>query len=128
MEVCRENPGIYTNIVLAGLEVLRSLNDHGVETEASVEVVVWTNEEGSRFAPAMIGSGAFAACSTLQWQMSDPRDSRTEIAPDISTSLTFQDFIAGRDPAMEAALGLSVAKAKSIARGPPNTNWMRKSR
>jgi len=46
--------------VLAGLEVLRVLNDGAVETEAPVEVVVWTNEEGSRFAPAMMGSGAFA--------------------------------------------------------------------
>jgi N-carbamoyl-L-amino-acid hydrolase len=46
--------------VLAGLEVLRTLNDAAVETEAPVEVVVWTNEEGSRFAPAMMGSGAYA--------------------------------------------------------------------
>lgn len=46
--------------VLAGLEVLRTLNDGAVETEAPVEVVVWTNEEGSRFAPAMMGSGAYA--------------------------------------------------------------------
>ena len=51
--------------VLAGLEVLRSLNDHGVETEAPVEVVVWTNEEGSRFAPSMIGSAAFAGAYDL---------------------------------------------------------------
>ena len=53
--------------VLAGLEVLRSLNDHGVETEAPLEVVVWTNEEGSRFAPAMIGSGAFAGVFDLDY-------------------------------------------------------------
>jgi N-carbamoyl-L-amino-acid hydrolase len=53
--------------VLAGLEVLRSLNDHGVETEAPVEVVAWTNEEGSRFAPAMIGSGAFAGVFDLDY-------------------------------------------------------------
>jgi len=46
--------------VLAGLEVLRTLNDHAIETEAPVEVVVWTNEEGSRFAPAMMGSGTYA--------------------------------------------------------------------
>ncbi len=46
--------------VLAGLEVIRTLNDHGVETAAPVEAVVWTNEEGSRFAPAMTGSGVFA--------------------------------------------------------------------
>ena len=52
--------------VLAALEVVRSLNDHGVETEAPVEVVVWTNEEGSRFAPAMTGSGAFAGIFDLE--------------------------------------------------------------
>ena len=52
--------------VLAGLEVVRALNDAGVETEAPVEIVVWTNEEGSRFAPAMIGSGAFAGIFELE--------------------------------------------------------------
>ena len=49
--------GVYG--VLAGLEVIRSLNDHGVETEAPIEVTVWTNEEGSRFAPSMVASGVF---------------------------------------------------------------------
>jgi len=46
--------------VLAGLEVLRSLHDTGYETNAPVEVISWTNEEGSRFAPAMLASGVFA--------------------------------------------------------------------
>ena len=46
--------------VLAGLEVVRTLNDLEIETEAPVEIVVWTNEEGSRFSPPMMGSGAFA--------------------------------------------------------------------
>ncbi|SQF98683.1 hydantoin utilization protein C [Paucimonas lemoignei] len=46
--------------VMAGLEVIRTLNDLGLETEAPVEVVVWTNEEGSRFPPCMMGSGVFA--------------------------------------------------------------------
>ena len=45
--------------VLAALEVVRALNDHDVETEAPVEIAVWTNEEGARFAPAMVGSGVF---------------------------------------------------------------------
>ncbi len=45
--------------VLAGLEVVRALNDADFETEAPVEIVVWTNEEGSRFAPSMIGSGTY---------------------------------------------------------------------
>ena len=46
--------------VLAGLEVLRSLNDHDVVTQHPLEVAVWTNEEGVRFSPAMMGSGVFA--------------------------------------------------------------------
>ena len=50
--------GVYG--VLAGLEVVRSLNDMGYQTEAPIEVAVWTNEEGSRFAPAMVASGVFA--------------------------------------------------------------------
>ena len=50
--------GIYG--VLAALEVVRTLHDNEVVTEAPVEIVVWTNEEGSRFAPAMIASGVYA--------------------------------------------------------------------
>lgn len=50
--------GIYG--VLAALEALRTLHDDEVVTESPVEVVVWTNEEGSRFAPAMIASGVYA--------------------------------------------------------------------
>ncbi|MFD1701874.1 Zn-dependent hydrolase [Methylopila henanensis] len=46
--------------VLAGLEVLRTLHDAGYETSAPLELVNWTNEEGSRFAPAMLASGVFA--------------------------------------------------------------------
>jgi N-carbamoyl-L-amino-acid hydrolase len=46
--------------VLAGLEVVRTLNEHGIETEHPIEIIDWTNEEGARFAPAMQGSGGFA--------------------------------------------------------------------
>ena len=45
--------------VLAGIEVLNTLNDAGIKTQAPLEVVVWTNEEGSRFVPVMMGSGTF---------------------------------------------------------------------
>ena len=51
--------------VLAGLEALRTLNDHDIETDAPVEVACWTNEEGSRFSPAMMGSGVFAGVFEL---------------------------------------------------------------
>ncbi|MEQ8357040.1 MAG: Zn-dependent hydrolase [Kiloniellaceae bacterium] len=53
--------------VLAGLEVIRTLNDNEIETEAPVEVAVWTNEEGSRFAPAMVASGVFAGVFELDY-------------------------------------------------------------
>ena len=46
--------------VLGALEVVRSLNDHNIETVCPVEIAVWTNEEGVRFPPAMMGSGVFA--------------------------------------------------------------------
>ena len=52
--------------VLAGIEVVRTLNDHGIETEAPIEVAWWTNEEGSRFVPVMMGSGVFAKAFTLE--------------------------------------------------------------
>ncbi len=46
--------------VMGGLEVMRSLHDLGYETNAPLMLVNWTNEEGSRFAPAMLGSGVHA--------------------------------------------------------------------
>ncbi len=52
--------------VLAGLEVVRTLNAAGVRTRAPTEVAVWTNEEGSRFVPVMMGSGVFAGAFTLE--------------------------------------------------------------
>jgi len=52
--------------VLAGLEVVRTLNDRGIQTEAPIEVAWWTNEEGSRFVPVMMGSGVFAKAFTLE--------------------------------------------------------------
>ena len=57
--------GVYG--VLAGLEVICTLNDHGIETERPVEASVWTNEEGSRFAPAMVGSGVYAGVFSLEY-------------------------------------------------------------
>ncbi|MDP3085217.1 MAG: Zn-dependent hydrolase [Rubrivivax sp.] len=52
--------------VLAGIEVVRTLNAHGIQTEAPIEVAFWTNEEGSRFVPVMMGSGVFAKAFTLE--------------------------------------------------------------
>jgi beta-ureidopropionase / N-carbamoyl-L-amino-acid hydrolase len=56
--------------VLAALEVIRELNDRGIETAAPLEVVNWTNEEGARFPPAMIASGVFAGVFDLDYGLS----------------------------------------------------------
>ena len=53
--------------VLAGLEVLRTLHDLDYRTNAPIEVVNWTNEEGSRFAPAMVSSGVFGGALDRDW-------------------------------------------------------------
>ncbi len=60
--------GVYG--VLTGLEVIRTLNDHGIQTRHPVEAACWTNEEGSRFAPAMVASGVFAGIYDLEYGLS----------------------------------------------------------
>ena len=52
--------------VLAGLEVVRTLNAAGIETAAPIEVIAWTNEEGSRFVPVMMGSGVFSGAFSAE--------------------------------------------------------------
>lgn len=53
--------------VLAALEVVRSLNDMGIKTKHPIVVTNWANEEGARFAPAMLASGVFAGVHTLDY-------------------------------------------------------------
>ena len=66
--------GIYG--VLAALEVLRTLHERDIETEAPLEAVVWTNEEGSRFAPAMIASGVYAGLFDKEYGLGARRQRR----------------------------------------------------
>ena len=53
--------------VLGGLEIIRTLNELGIKTKRPIEVVNWTNEEGTRFAPAMVASGVFAGVLDKAW-------------------------------------------------------------
>jgi N-carbamoyl-L-amino-acid hydrolase len=53
--------------VLGGLELIRTLNDLGINTRRPIVVVNWTNEEGTRFTPAMVASGVFAGTIDQQW-------------------------------------------------------------
>ncbi len=52
--------------VMVGLEILRVLHDRDRRTAAPIEVVSWTNEEGARFPPAMLGSGVFGGAISLE--------------------------------------------------------------
>lgn len=60
--------GVYG--VLAGVEIFETLNDQGIETAAPLEICVWTNEEGTRFAPPMIASGVFGGTYDLEYGLS----------------------------------------------------------
>ena len=53
--------------VMGALEVLRTLHENRVRTERPLVIVNWTNEEGSRFSPAMVGSGVWAGALELDW-------------------------------------------------------------
>lgn len=55
--------------VLGGLEVIRTLNDLDIKTKHPIVVTNWTNEEGTRFAPAMLASGVFAGIHELDWAL-----------------------------------------------------------
>lgn len=59
--------GVYG--VLAALEVFRTLEEHNITTERAIEIAVWTNEEGSRFQPAMQGSGVYTGKLNLQTEL-----------------------------------------------------------
>ena len=64
--------------VLGALEAMRTLHETGYETNAPVEIVNWTNEEGSRFAPAMLASGVFAGVFTPDYAYArTDRDGKT---------------------------------------------------
>jgi beta-ureidopropionase / N-carbamoyl-L-amino-acid hydrolase len=70
--------------VIAGLEVMRALNDHGIVTEAPVELVNWTDEEGSRFGHSLMGSGVWAGVYALDkaYALTDPDGVTVEAALD----------------------------------------------
>lgn len=75
--------GIYG--VLAGLEVVRALNDAKVTTEAPVEVVVWTNEEGVRFGPPLTGSSVFCGAVELEAAHASKTADGTTVQEDLAS-------------------------------------------
>ncbi len=72
--------------VLAGLEVIRALNEAGIVTRLPLELVNWTNEEGSRFRPAMMGSRVHAADMTLEDALAITDDKGTTVSDALRAS------------------------------------------
>jgi N-carbamoyl-L-amino-acid hydrolase len=97
--------------VLAALEALRTLVEAGYETFAPIEVVNWTNEEGARFAPAMIASGVFAGVFARDWAAD--RQDRTGVK--FGEAL---DAIGYRGPEACGARNLSAFFEVHIEQGP----------
>lgn len=83
----QENGGRFDGIVgvLAGLEVLRRLDDLNITTRRPIEVVDWTNEEGARFSPPMVASGCFVGDHDLEWALNIRDDEGTTIRDALST-------------------------------------------
>jgi N-carbamoyl-L-amino-acid hydrolase len=96
---------------LAGLEVIRALNDAGIETEAPLCLVNWTNEEGSRFAPAMMASGAYVG----DFETADILASRDASGTSVAEAL---DAIGYRGPHEVGAFPLGAFVELHIEQGP----------
>ncbi|CAN7310339.1 Zn-dependent hydrolase [Variovorax paradoxus] len=99
--------------VLAGLEVIRSLNDAKVVTEAPLEIAVWTNEEGSRFVPVMMGSGVFADAFTLEHALAQRDNDGISVAEALAAI-----GYAGSAPASAAASPVGAYFEAHIEQGP----------
>lgn len=80
--------------VLAGLEVLMRCDDLDVETEAPLEVICWTNEEGARFAPAMMGSAVF----TDRMGLAEALEVRDQSGISVRSALDAIDYAGKREP------------------------------
>ncbi len=70
--------------VLAGLEVLESIDDSGIQTERTIELVAWMNEEGSRFAPTTMGSAVFSGAMPLSAALATTDAQGTSVADALS--------------------------------------------
>ena len=107
--------GVYG--VLAGLEVLRTLDENGVETRRAVEVVSWTNEEGARFPPALMGSGVWSGEFDLK-DIYRTKDKNGAVVADELERIGFKGKIPATPMPIEAAL-----RSAHRARPDPRAGW-----
>jgi len=117
--------------VMAGLEILRALDDAGIRTRRAIEVVNWTNEEGGRFPPPMLCSGVFAGLHDLDWALSRPDQAGVTVAEALDAigwagdapvggrtiDSYFEIHIEQGPQLWEAGLPLGIVTAPYLARG-----------
>lgn len=107
--------------VLGGLEVMRTLNDMNIKTKRPIVVVNWTNEEGTRFAPAMLSSGVLPVSTSRTGPISAPtpkaRNSETNWSASAgkamnrsgsAKSMRCSSFISNRDQSLKLSTRISV--------------------
>jgi beta-ureidopropionase / N-carbamoyl-L-amino-acid hydrolase len=97
--------GVYG--VMAGLEVIRTLNDLGIRTRRPIEVASWTNEEGCRFAPAMLGSGVVAGVYDLAFAYSRKDRAGVELGQELAR-LGYLGAVPARQRPLHAALEVHI--------------------
>src|SRR5262245_33397730 len=85
--------------VLSGLEVIRTLNEQNIVTDVPLEIINWTNEEGARFAPAMLASGVFVGHYDLEFALSrTATDNGAEFAAELERIGYAGDVMCGNRP------------------------------
>jgi N-carbamoyl-L-amino-acid hydrolase len=84
--------------VLAGLELVRTLHDAGVVTRHPIEVIDWTNEEGARFAPAMVSSGVFAGVFSVDYALGQTDRDGVTLGDALARSGFVGDEVPGHHP------------------------------
>lgn len=117
--------------VMAGLEILRALDDAGIATRRAIEVVNWTNEEGGRFPPPMLCSGVFAGIHDLDWALARTDQAGVTVAAALESIGWAGDTPVGGRPVdsyfeihieqgpqlWEAGIPLGIVTAPYLARG-----------
>jgi beta-ureidopropionase / N-carbamoyl-L-amino-acid hydrolase len=106
--------GVYG--VMAGLEVVRTLNDLGIPTRRSIEVADWTNEEGCRFAPAMLGSGVVAGAYALPFAY-DRRDKAGKALGEELSRIGYRGESPARRRAISAAFEVHIEQGPMLEQG-----------
>ncbi|MFN0163741.1 MAG: Zn-dependent hydrolase [Burkholderiales bacterium] len=115
------NGGRYDGIVgvMAALEVLRSLDDRAIATRRALEIAVWTNEEGARFSPPMVGSAAFAGVHPVDWVHGRRADDGASLGDELRRIGYLGDAPVGGRP-LDSYLELHIEQGPELhARGIP---------